>query len=100
MADTVGSLIDKLMTVELKMWNNQEALYPVRKMTFEEFKQEYFSSEEGARKMFDMLKKGCDLNVQRNTLMDEIDTLVVTIAEVAKCGGDLSQFIQRKHKTY
>ena len=30
MADTLGSLVDKLCTVDLKMWNNQEFLYKIR----------------------------------------------------------------------
>ena len=30
MADTLGSLIDKMITVDLKMWNNQELLYKIR----------------------------------------------------------------------
>ena len=40
MADTLGSIIDKLCTADLKMWNNQEILYKIRRMTFDEFKEE------------------------------------------------------------
>ena len=29
MADTLGTIIDKLTTVDLKMWNNQELLYEI-----------------------------------------------------------------------
>ena len=36
MADTLGSLIDKLTTVDLKMWNNQELIYDIRRMTLQE----------------------------------------------------------------
>jgi hypothetical protein len=43
MADTLGSLIDKMITVDMKMWHNQELLYKIRRMTFEEYKLEYFS---------------------------------------------------------
>ena len=42
MSDTFGSLIDKLFTVDMKMWNNQEFLYEIRKMSFDEYKQKYF----------------------------------------------------------
>ena len=45
MSDTFGSLIDKLFTVDMKMWNNQEFLYEIRKMSFDEYKQKYFETE-------------------------------------------------------
>ena len=38
MADTLGSLIDKLFTIDTKMWNNQEEIYKIRKMDFEKYK--------------------------------------------------------------
>ena len=49
MADTLGGLVDKLITVDMKMWNNQEILYEIRRMTFDEYKEKYFSSEDGAQ---------------------------------------------------
>lgn len=100
--DTLGSLIDKLQTVDLKMWNNQELLYKIRKMTFDEYRKEYFDAEDGAQKLWDCLKKACDLNVQRNQLIDEIDQKIVEMIKVALSGQDLDNgaFIQRKHKTY
>jgi RNAse (barnase) inhibitor barstar len=102
MADTLGSLIDKLITIDMKMWNNQELLYDIRRMTFEEYKEKYFSSVEGASTLWDSLKKACDLNVQRNQLIDEIDVKIVEIVEEASSGKELDngKFIQRKHKTY
>lgn len=102
MADTLGGLIDKLCTVGLKMWNNQELLYEIRRMTFEEYKTKYFENEEGAEKLWACLKKACDLNVQRNQLMDEVDEKIVEIVRAAVSGEDLDdgKFIQRKHKTY
>jgi hypothetical protein len=102
MADTLGSLIDKLITADMKMWDNQELLYEIRRMTFEEYKEKYFASEEGAENLWKYLKKACDLNVQRNQLIDEIDTKVVEIVEAANSGEELDagKFIQRKHKTY
>lgn len=102
MSDTLGGLIDKLLTVDLKMWNNQELLYKIRKMTFEEYKKEYFNSESGAQDLWDSLKKACDLNVQRNQLIDEIDEKIIEMLNVLKNDGNLDNgaFLQRKHKTY
>jgi hypothetical protein len=67
--ETPGTLVDKLITVDLKMWNNQEALYEIRRMTFDEFHAKYKGNEE----LYNILKKACDLNVQRNSLMNELD---------------------------
>lgn len=102
MADTLGSLIDKLVTIDMKMWTNQELLYDIRRMTFEEYKTKYFSSEEGAMELWKCLQKSCDLNVQRNQLIDEVDEKVVEIVKASESGEDLDagKFIQRKHKTY
>lgn len=102
MADTLGSLIDKLCTVDLKMWDNQNVLYEMRRMTFDEFKEKYWQDEQGAEKLWAILKKACDLNVQRNQLIDEVDAKVVEIARDAASGEDLDagKHIQRKHKTY
>lgn len=102
MADTLGSLIDKLTTVDLKMWNNQEFLYEIRRMTFDEYKSKYFETEDGAERLWNYLKKACDLNIQRNQLIDEVDEKVVEIIKGAVKGEDLDsgKFIQRKHKTY
>jgi hypothetical protein len=102
MSETLGGLIDKLCTVDLKMYNNQEHLYEIRRMTFDEFKNKYWKDEQGAEKLWAILKKACDLNVQRNQLIDEVDEKVVEIAKSAASGEELDdgKFIQRKHKTY
>jgi RNAse (barnase) inhibitor barstar len=102
MADTLGSLIDKLITIDMKMWNNQELLYEIRRMNFEEYEEKYFSNKDGSQKLWECLKKACDLNVQRNQLIDEVDEKVVEIIKDAVSGSDLDsgKFIQRKHKTY
>lgn len=102
MADTLGSLIDKLNTVSLKMWWAQEDIYDIRHMSFEEYKAKYFEDEEGAKKLWEILKKACDINIQRNQLIDEIDQKVVEMIEAKDSGEDLDdgKFIQRKHKTY
>ena len=102
MANTLGSLIDKLITVDMKMWNNQEILYKIRRMSFEEYKNEYFSSEDGAVNLWDSLKKACDLNVQRTSLVAEVDQKIAEMIKAAIDGQDLDNgaFIQRPHKTY
>jgi len=102
MADTLGSLVDKLTTVDLKMWNNQEMLYEIRRMSFEEYKAKYFESEDGAQKLWECLKRACDLNIQRNQLIDEVDEKIIEIVKDAVNGEELDdgKFIQRKHKTY
>jgi hypothetical protein len=102
MADTLGTLVDKLTTVDLKMWNNQELLYEIRRMSFEEYKAKYFSSEDGANLLWESLKKACDLNVQRNQLINEIDEKIIEIVNARLGGEDLDngKFLQRAHKTY
>jgi hypothetical protein len=102
MADTFGGLIDKLITVDMKMWNNQELLYEIRRMSFDEYKEKYFADELGAQLLWDSLKKACDLNVQRNQLIDEIDLKVIEMITVSSQGDDLDsgKYVQRKHKTY
>jgi len=102
MADTFGGLIDKLITVDMKMWNNQELLYEIRRMTLDEYKEKYFADENGALLLWDCLKKACDLNVQRNQLIDEIDIKVIEMIDASSSGEDLDsgKYVQRKHKTY
>lgn len=102
MADTFGGLIDKLATIDLKMWNNQEILYEIRRMTFEEYKAKYFSDEKGAELLWATLKKTTDLNVQRNQIMDELDEKLIDLIKKVVAGEDLDdgKNIQRKHKTY
>ncbi len=102
LADTLGALVDKLCTVDMKMWNNQELLYEIRRMTFDEFKEKYWNKEDGAEELWSCLKKACDLNVQRNQIIDEIDSKVVEIVEDGVSGESLDEgkHIQRKHKTY
>ena len=102
MADTLGNVIDKLVTVDMKMWDNQELLYEIRKMSFEEYKKKYFEDEQGAILLWGILKKACDLNIQRNQLINEVDLRVIEIIESKLKGEDLDngKFIQLSHKTY
>ncbi len=102
MADTLGSLIDKLFTADMKMWTNQELLYETRRMTFDEFKDTFCGNDENLKKMHNIFKKSCDLNVQRNELIDEVDKKIVEIIQDGLSGKNLDagKHIQRKHKTY
>lgn len=101
MSESFGSLIDRLTTVNLKMWNNQELLYKIRKMTFDEYKNEYFETEDGAEVLWNQLKKSCDLNVQRNALIDDIDRKLVEVVDFVASGKEPEGLlIQNKHKTY
>lgn len=102
MSDTIGNLIDKLTTVDLKMWNNQEILYEIRRMNFDEYKEKYFTDEKGANLLWETLKKACDLNVQRNQLINEIDEKIIEMVDSAVKGENLDngKYIQRSHKTY
>lgn len=98
--ETLGSIIDRLFTVDTKMWNAQDLIYEIRRMTFEEYKEKYFTSEDGAKALWDCLKKACDLNLQRNELIDAVDQKIVEIVKASQNGEDLDVFIQRKNKTY
>lgn len=102
MADTLGNIIDKLITVDMKMWNNQELLYDIRRMSFDEYKEKYFNNEDGAHLLWEILKKACDLNVQRNQLINEVDAKIIEIIEAKLSGENLDngKFLQRAHKTY
>jgi hypothetical protein len=102
MADSLGNVIDKLVTVDMKMWDNQELLYEIRKMSFSDYKEKYFDDEKGAFALWEILKKACDLNVQRNQLINEVDLKVIEIIESCLKGENLDngKFIQRSHKTY
>lgn len=102
MSDTIGSLIDKLATINQKMFLNQEIIYRIRKMSFEDYKKEFFESEEGALKLWDQLKKSTDLNVQRQQIIQEVDERLIQIIQEAIKGKDLDdgRNIQRLFKTY
>jgi ssDNA-specific exonuclease RecJ len=101
MADTIGSLIDKLATVNQKMFLAQEELYVIRKMTFEQFKKSY-GTEEGLHKLYTAFKKSTDLNVQRQAMILEVDKKIAEVVVATIKGEDLNNgtFIQDQHKTY
>lgn len=97
--ETPGSLIDKLITVDLKMWNNQEKLYEIRRMSYFQFCERFSltantgQAENGTSlELFNILKKACDLNVQRNELIQEVDR------KFEELTGKKIEF--KQHKTY
>ena len=85
--DSLGNVIDKLVTVDMKMWNNQELLYEIRRMSFEEYKKKYFETEEGAELLWKTLKKATDLTVQRNQLINEVDEKIIEMFNAFKNGA-------------
>jgi hypothetical protein len=102
MADTIGSLIDKICTVNQKMFLAQEDIYIVRKMTFEEFKTTFANNDEKLKKLYDIFKKATDLNIQRQAMILELDKKIIEVISVAIKGENLDNgaFIQDQHKTY
>jgi hypothetical protein len=67
--DTIGSLVDKLSIVNLKLWHVQDWVHKSESMTTAEF---CANSKEGHEKV----KQLAALNKQRNALMTEIDRTV------------------------
>ena len=98
--ETVGSLVDKLTTIDMKLFYTQEKLYDIRRGTFEDFVTKY-NSEEGMKSLYDYFVKVSDENFQRSNFIDEIDQKIVEMINVALTGANLEDagFIQRKHKT-
>lgn len=95
--ETVGSLVDKLITVSNKMFYNQEFLYEIRRMSLDEFKNIYFNAEK-IEELYNKLKLACDLNVQRNDLITEIDETITK--EVNNTISGDTNYIIKQYKTY
>lgn len=102
MSDTVGSLVDKLFTVDSKMWNNQEMLYEINRQDFDWFMDRFLKDDASKLELFNMLKKVCNLNWQRTLLITEIDEKLVKTIEAAMAGKNLHtlEFVVDSHKTY
>jgi hypothetical protein len=102
MADTLGSLIDKLATINNKMFMAQEDLYQIRRMSFEEFKTTFGDSDEKLRKVYEYFKKATDLNIQRQAIILEVDKKMIEVIVAAVKNEDLDNgsFVQDQHKTY
>jgi hypothetical protein len=101
MSDTLGSLCDKISIVNNKLFNYQQDLYRIRKMTEEQFLNE-FSTQEKLKELFKVFQSATDLNFQRSSLSNEIDLKVIEMIEAAMKGEDLDQpkFLSRARKTY
>jgi hypothetical protein len=100
MADTPGSLMDKLSIVNLKMWWNQEILYKIRRMTKEEFADEYSDDIDEVRRIVGIC---CDMNVLRTQLVDEINDRLAMIGEAAGISQAMLnklRLVAPSHKTY
>jgi hypothetical protein len=91
--DTIGTLIDKLATVSLKMWHNQETLYEIRRMTPVEFRERWGEKPD---ELHAVIKRCCDLNVQRADLMDAIDRFL----RDAIADNEPDRLVRAQHKTY
>lgn len=73
-SDTIGELASKLSCSTVQMWNNQNILYQIRFMSIEEFRKTYDKDELHA-----IIKRACDLNVQRAAIVDAIDAKLLTM---------------------
>ena len=68
--DTLGNLVDKLVTVNGKLWHSVEEIYAIRHMTPTRFAKVYGKDMVGLHRV---IVRCSDLNLQRAKLMDEID---------------------------
>jgi hypothetical protein len=74
--DSLSDLIYKLSCTTNQMWYSQEVLYKIRFMTPDDFIKEY---GDDPIELHNILKRACDLNVQRANLMDAIDKKILEI---------------------
>ena len=93
--DTVGSLYDKLAIVTTRMWHAQDDLYRYRRLSSEEWQEEFGDDPEKVR---NALVRACELNLQRNCLIDEIDCLLASMFEMDP--EERKKLYQPKHKMY
>lgn len=93
--DTFGNLMDKLAIVTVRMWHAQDDLYRYRRMSKDEWRNEFKDDPDRVRHT---LVRACELNLQRNQLMDEIDQIfqdALTMNEEER-----AKLVQKKHKSY
>ena len=74
--DSIGELINKLSSVTIQMWNNQDLLYKIRFMSAKEFENAYKEDMGG---LHSLIRRACDLNVQRANIIDAIDKAILTL---------------------
>jgi len=98
--ETIGSIVDRLATINNKMFMEQEKLYVIKRMTFKEFKNKY-NNENTLKELYDYFQKCAILNLQRNSAIDEIDTRLVQMIKDCVSGKELDDGsnIQLKCKT-
>jgi len=70
---TIGYTIDRLIQADIEMWDLQDWLYFVRKLSLEEFKVAYFIDEQAVELFWSTFKTTCDTNLKRNDLIDKVD---------------------------
>lgn len=99
--DTIGNIVDKLTTTGQKMWMAQEDIYKIRRMSEQEFV-EFAQNPCNLVFIYQWLKKACDLNVQRNQLMNELDATLIRMIKDAVSGKEIDNgaYLQNAHKTY
>jgi hypothetical protein len=99
--ETIGSIIDRLVTANCKMFVEQEKLYSIRRMTFEQFKETYGNNDEKLRELHSYFHKAATLNLQRNASIDDIDKTLIGMIKTCVSGEELDngRFVQEKCKT-
>jgi hypothetical protein len=98
--DTVGSLVDKLATVNNKMFWNQEFLYEIKKMSKDEFIHKYLINETELEDLYNKLCKVVDLNLQRQSLILEHDKMLVgMVIDIVSSVDNANKYIVDQHKT-
>lgn len=93
--DTFGNLVDKLSIVTVRMWHAQDDLYRYRRMTNEEWDEEF---KDDSLKVKHTLTRACDLNLQRNQLMEEIDKLFTEALSMDE--EERKKLLRPQHKNY
>lgn len=93
--DTLGNLVDKLAIVTVRMWHAQDDLYRYRRMSMEEWRDEFGDDPDRVRHT---LVRACELNLQRNQLMDEIDKL--HLESLSMDEEEKQKLSAPKHKQY
>lgn len=75
MSDTLGGLVDKLITVNTKLWFSQDSLHKYAQEGVDAF------SGHPHHEIHEVLKRVADLNLQRNRLMTQIDRCLADAVE-------------------
>lgn len=87
--ETIGAIIDRLCTANNKMFNEQEKLYFIKRMSFDEFKETYGSNDEKLKELHSYFTLATILNLQRNAAIDEIDVRLVNMIKDCVAGKEL-----------